>query len=89
MEPIVEQAIMRHHELAREKLTEAVAVNDRSLPIHYEEESPFANLLAQAVQRHGCGFCHRELGAPLGRRRARSAPVCRMACARHRLIPAS
>ena len=52
MEPIVEQAIMRHHELAREKLTEAVAVNDRSLPIHYEEESPFANLLAQAVLQH-------------------------------------
>ncbi|MGG4340357.1 bifunctional metallophosphatase/5'-nucleotidase [Paenibacillus lautus] len=52
MEPIVEQAIMKHHELAREKLTEAVAVIDRSLPIHYEEESPFANLLAQAVMQH-------------------------------------
>ncbi|MFE9273861.1 bifunctional metallophosphatase/5'-nucleotidase [Paenibacillus glucanolyticus] len=52
MEPIVEQAIMRHQELARERLTESVAVIDRSLPIHYEEESPFANLLAQAVLQH-------------------------------------
>ncbi|MGW8824045.1 bifunctional metallophosphatase/5'-nucleotidase [Paenibacillus lautus] len=52
MEPIVEQAILKHRELAKEKLTEAVAVIDRSLPIHYEEESPFANLLAQAVLQH-------------------------------------
>lgn len=52
MEPIVEQAIMKHHELATERLTEAVAIIDRDLPIHYEQESPFANLLAQAVLHH-------------------------------------
>lgn len=52
MEPMVEQAIMKHHELAKEKLSEAVAVTDRELPIHYEKESPFANLLAQAVLQH-------------------------------------
>ena len=69
MEPIVEQAIMRHHELAREKLTEAVAVNDRSLPIHYEEESPFANLLAQAVCDTDADFAivnSGQLAAPEG-----------------------
>ncbi|MGG3282087.1 bifunctional metallophosphatase/5'-nucleotidase [Paenibacillus solani] len=52
MEPLVEQAIMKHHELAKEKLSEAVAVIDRQLPINYEKESPFANLLAQAVLQH-------------------------------------
>lgn len=67
IEPVVEQAIMRHHELAEQRLQEQVAVIDRKLPIHYEQESPFANLLAQAVLHHtGAEFSIVNSGQLLG-----------------------
>ncbi|PAK49402.1 bifunctional UDP-sugar hydrolase/5'-nucleotidase [Paenibacillus sp. 7541] len=52
LEPEVEHAIIRHRQRAEETLSETIAVTARDLPIHYERESPFANLLAQAVRRH-------------------------------------
>lgn len=50
--PEVESAINRHRHRAEENLAKTVAVTTRGLSIHYERESPFANLLAQAVRRH-------------------------------------
>ena len=52
LEPVVESAILRHRIKALERLEETAAVTERELPIHYERESAFANLLAQAVRRH-------------------------------------
>lgn len=48
----VETAIALQRETARLRLNRTVAVTDRELPVSYEAESPFGNLLAQAVRRH-------------------------------------
>ncbi|MNZ31480.1 Trifunctional nucleotide phosphoesterase protein YfkN precursor [compost metagenome] len=47
----VMNAITIHREAGRQRLQRTVAVTERELPIHYESESPFGNLLAQAVRR--------------------------------------
>lgn len=52
LDPHVEKAILIHREQAEEHLKETVAVTDRKLEIKYNQESPFANLLAQAVRHH-------------------------------------
>ncbi|GJM79848.1 hypothetical protein HMSSN139_23440 [Paenibacillus sp. HMSSN-139] len=48
----VETAIALQREAARLRLNRTVAVTDRELPVSYEAESPFGNLLAQAVRRY-------------------------------------
>ncbi|TYA14976.1 bifunctional metallophosphatase/5'-nucleotidase [Paenibacillus faecis] len=48
----IEKAISIHKLGAKRRLDRTVAVNDRPLPIGYTEESPFGNLLAQAVRRY-------------------------------------
>lgn len=50
MSPEVERAILIHRGQAEEQLRENVAITDRKLQVDYEKESPFANLLAQAVR---------------------------------------
>lgn len=53
----VEQAIARQREAAKIRLNRTVAVTDRELPLDYAAESPFGNLLAQAVRSYtGCDF---------------------------------
>lgn len=52
IDPNVEKAIFIHREQAEEYLKETVAVTDRELEIKYDQESSFANLLAQAVRHH-------------------------------------
>lgn len=47
----VTAAILRHREQAEIKLSRTIAITDRELPIHWDKESPFANLLAQAVRK--------------------------------------
>ncbi|WP_138496282.1 bifunctional metallophosphatase/5'-nucleotidase [Paenibacillus pinistramenti] len=47
----VVQAIGIHHKHAVERLNRTVAITRQALPVSYEEESPFANLLAQSVRR--------------------------------------
>lgn len=44
-------AIAIHREAGRERLRRTVAVTQYELPIYYDNESPFGNLLAQAVRR--------------------------------------
>lgn len=51
-DPRVESAVLFHREQAIEHLKETVAVTDRDLEIRYDQESSFANLLAQAVRHH-------------------------------------
>lgn len=51
VDPDIAAAISIHTEHALERLSRAVAVTDRELPVSYEEESPFGNLLAQSVRR--------------------------------------
>lgn len=48
----VETAIASQRDAAKLRLNRTVAVTDRELPLSYEAESPFGNLLAQAVRRH-------------------------------------
>ncbi|MNI28420.1 Trifunctional nucleotide phosphoesterase protein YfkN precursor [compost metagenome] len=48
----VKNAIAIHREAGRQRLQQTVAVTERELPIYYESESPFGNLLAQAVKRY-------------------------------------
>lgn len=48
----VQAAIARNLAAAKERLSRTVAVAERSLPIEYGAESPFGNLLAQAVRRY-------------------------------------
>ncbi|MCM3702458.1 bifunctional UDP-sugar hydrolase/5'-nucleotidase [Paenibacillus macerans] len=48
----VTEAISRNLGLAKERLSRTVAVTERSLPVDYGAESPFGNLLAQAVRRY-------------------------------------
>jgi 2',3'-cyclic-nucleotide 2'-phosphodiesterase (5'-nucleotidase family) len=48
----VDAALARHRAHAEEALSEAVAVTDRELQLSHMEESPFGNLLAQAVRRY-------------------------------------
>ncbi|QCT03605.1 5'-Nucleotidase domain protein [Paenibacillus algicola] len=48
----VEGAILQHRDSAAVKLSEAAAVTDQALPLDYGAESPFANLLAQAVAHY-------------------------------------
>ncbi|WP_334073982.1 MULTISPECIES: bifunctional UDP-sugar hydrolase/5'-nucleotidase [Paenibacillus] len=48
----IEKAIFIHRQGAKRRLDRTVAVNDRALPIGYTAESPFGNLLAQAVRRY-------------------------------------
>lgn len=47
----VTDAIAIHREAGRERLRRTVAVTQDDLPITYDTESPFGNLLAQAVRR--------------------------------------
>lgn len=46
------QAIAVHQKASRERMNRTVAVTDRELPICYTSESPFGNLLAQAIRRY-------------------------------------
>ncbi|WP_068786597.1 bifunctional metallophosphatase/5'-nucleotidase [Paenibacillus phocaensis] len=48
----VETAIALQREAAKLRLNRTVAVTERELPVSYQAESPFGNLLAQAVRRH-------------------------------------
>lgn len=67
IDPGVEQAIQSHRMQAEDQLREQVAVTDRSLSIDYEQESPFANLLAQAVRHFtGTGLAIVNSGQLLG-----------------------
>lgn len=50
-EETVARAAAIHLERGREALEETVAISDRMLPLDLQGESPFANLLAQAVRR--------------------------------------
>ncbi|WP_136604146.1 bifunctional metallophosphatase/5'-nucleotidase [Paenibacillus dokdonensis] len=52
LDEIVSGALEGHRMHAAEALSETVAVTDRTLPLSYTEESPFGNLLAQAVRRY-------------------------------------
>ncbi|MGG6312133.1 bifunctional metallophosphatase/5'-nucleotidase [Paenibacillus macerans] len=53
----VEQAIALQREAAVLRLNRTVAVTDRALPLDYASESPFGNLLAQAVRHYAdCDF---------------------------------
>lgn len=47
----VTAAILAHREQAEMKLSRTVAITDRELPISWDVESPFGNLLAQAVRQ--------------------------------------
>ncbi|MCM3783231.1 bifunctional metallophosphatase/5'-nucleotidase [Neobacillus mesonae] len=47
----VTAAIITHREAAENKLGRTIAVTDRELAIDWEQESPFGNLLAQAVRQ--------------------------------------
>ncbi|MNW51280.1 Trifunctional nucleotide phosphoesterase protein YfkN precursor [compost metagenome] len=51
MDASVMNAIAIHGEAAKNRLQRTVAVTKHELPVHYESESPFGNLLAQAVRR--------------------------------------
>lgn len=50
-EEVIGPAVGVHLEHAREVMRETVAITDRELPINLQGESPFGNLLAQAVRR--------------------------------------
>lgn len=50
VDPPVAAAVAVHFEHGRETLEETVAVTDRELPVGWQGESSFANLLAQAVR---------------------------------------
>jgi 5'-nucleotidase len=50
-EDLVGPAAALHLERGREHLSETVAITDRELPLDYQGESPFGNLLAQSVRR--------------------------------------
>ena len=48
---MVKEAVAIHHNYAVQALKRSVAVTERELPIRYDKESPFGNLLAQSVRR--------------------------------------
>lgn len=48
----IDEAIAMQQSKARQQLAHAIAVTDRELPLEYATESPFGNLLAQAVRRY-------------------------------------
>lgn len=48
----IDEAIAMQQVQAQQMLTRTVAVTDRELPVEYAAESPFGNLLAQAVRRY-------------------------------------
>ncbi|UQZ35873.1 multifunctional 2',3'-cyclic-nucleotide 2'-phosphodiesterase/5'-nucleotidase/3'-nucleotidase [Paenibacillus sp. PK3_47] len=50
-EELIAPAVQLHLQHSREALGGAVAVSDRELPLNLNGESPFGNLLAQAVRR--------------------------------------
>ncbi|AIQ73354.1 MULTISPECIES: bifunctional metallophosphatase/5'-nucleotidase [Paenibacillus] len=50
-EEVVGPAATIHLERGREALQQTVAITDRELPLNLQGESPFGNLLAQAVRR--------------------------------------
>ncbi|MCJ8015265.1 bifunctional metallophosphatase/5'-nucleotidase [Paenibacillus sp. KQZ6P-2] len=52
LDEAVSSALVRHRLHAEEALSETVAVTDRILSLDYTGESPFGNLLAQAVRRY-------------------------------------
>ncbi|MDR0270965.1 bifunctional UDP-sugar hydrolase/5'-nucleotidase [Paenibacillus sp.] len=52
MDETVSSRLVRHRLQAEQILNTTVAVIDRALHLEYAEESPFGNLLAQAVRRH-------------------------------------
>ncbi|OWA34619.1 multifunctional 2',3'-cyclic-nucleotide 2'-phosphodiesterase/5'-nucleotidase/3'-nucleotidase [Saccharibacillus sp. O16] len=54
-DPRIDHAIARHHEEAAERLRRVVAVSEVEMPVDYEHESEFGNLLAQSVQRFAGG----------------------------------
>ncbi|OWR28039.1 multifunctional 2',3'-cyclic-nucleotide 2'-phosphodiesterase/5'-nucleotidase/3'-nucleotidase [Saccharibacillus sp. O23] len=51
----VDHAIARHYEEAAERLRHVAAVSETELPVDYERESEFGNLLAQSVRRFAGG----------------------------------
>lgn len=46
------RAISIHKQQAEVRMQRTVAITDRTLPIKYNSESPFGNLLAQAIRRY-------------------------------------
>jgi 2',3'-cyclic-nucleotide 2'-phosphodiesterase (5'-nucleotidase family) len=67
LDETVSSALNRHRLRAEEYLQETVAVTDRELPLDYTSESPFGNLLAQAVRRFaGTGISIVNTGQLLG-----------------------
>ncbi|WP_018753349.1 bifunctional metallophosphatase/5'-nucleotidase [Paenibacillus sanguinis] len=48
----IDEALAMQQTRARQHLTHAIAVTNRELPLQYSVESPFGNLLAQAVRRY-------------------------------------
>ncbi|GIO31395.1 putative metallophosphoesterase YunD [Paenibacillus albilobatus] len=63
----VSKALSLHRKHAEETLSETVATTDRPLPLDHTSESPFGNLLAQAVRRFtGTGISIVNTGQLLG-----------------------
>ncbi|MDT3425126.1 2',3'-cyclic-nucleotide 2'-phosphodiesterase (5'-nucleotidase family) [Paenibacillus forsythiae] len=66
-ESTVSEAAAIHLQRGKEALSETVAITDRSLPLDISGESPFANLLAQAVRQFtGTAFSLVNAGQLLG-----------------------
>lgn len=66
-EGLIAPAAAIHLERGREALEETVAISDRGLPLDLQGESPFGNLLAQAVRRFtGTPFSLVNTGQLLG-----------------------
>ncbi|AIQ57424.1 bifunctional metallophosphatase/5'-nucleotidase [Paenibacillus borealis] len=66
-EEIIAPAAAIHLQRGREVLQETVAISDRGLPLDLQGESPFGNLLAQAVRRFtGSSFSLVNSGQLLG-----------------------
>ncbi|WNS46452.1 bifunctional UDP-sugar hydrolase/5'-nucleotidase [Paenibacillus sp. MMS20-IR301] len=64
---LIAPAAAIHLERGREVLEETVAISDRHLPLNVQGESPFGNLLAQAVRRFtGSSFSLVNTGQLLG-----------------------
>lgn len=66
-EEVIAPAAAIHLKRGREVLQETVAISDRELPLNLQGESPFGNLLAQAVRRFtGSSFSLVNTGQLLG-----------------------
>lgn len=66
-EEVIAPAAALHLNRGREVLQETVAISDRELPLNLQGESPFGNLLAQAVRRFtGSSFSLVNTGQLLG-----------------------